>query len=757
MRTTHLKLVTILLCTSLTWATGCSTDADTDNGPADQGQTSGGNNYGTTGKTDITEDQEAFLRAYEEVRSEADAMSSGDFTERYAPNEALSELSFDPTTASDLGRIAELTGMNEAQGELLKQNGFVVLEGTDRHTFENAYSDLYFADMPVLITTDSMLYALHRSYDRILQEMEQTVLAGATERMLKLMHEDLAERLEQGSIPAAQAEAAQDVDVYLTIGRSLIGETPVQPVHDDARVTELVNKILAGVSAEGPDTLTLFGAQSLYDYSQMRPRGHYTDDPLLQRYFKTMMWLGRTEMALVNFVDGQPVFNRVAFDSAFLMNSLLSDSGAMRQWTQINKAIELMVGERDSMNPIDMEAFRTDNSLDSLDAIAGADDETLKKALLNSPYGLQRIMSQIIYTDPKEPEVTLPRVYLLMGQRFVIDSYVFHHVTYDRLQDPRTGEKMRRMLPDPLDVQFALGSNAAADLLAPELERYPYQGTLHELRFLVENHPQDFWEANLYNGWLNALRALNDDTHRGAMPEAMQTRAWDHKTLNTQMASWAELRHDTLLYAKQSYSAGVGCEYPKAYVEPYPEFYQRMAHLGELGMRMASELEQEGFDTARVKSWFENMSGIMSTLEAISTKELNDEPLTEEEWNFLRATIEREMVGCGEVQYDGWYASLFFSRADLGSFKPTIADVHTAPTDENGNNVGWVLHGATGATQLMVFTLTDCEGVHAYVGPVSSYYSVLGEQYKRYTDAEWEQTIYSGQLQRPAWTSSFVR
>ncbi|MEL6179793.1 MAG: DUF3160 domain-containing protein [Myxococcota bacterium] len=757
MPTRQSQFLILLLCATLGWTAACSTDTEDD--PTDPGTHSGSTsaNGGNGDKTDLTQDQEAFLREYETIREEADQMSATAFSQRYAPVEAIRELSFDPTTASDLEAIATTTQMNEAQFELFKQQGFVVLEDSDRFTFENAYSDLYFADMPVLITTDSLLYALHRSYSRILQQLETTYLAEAVEKMLSNMHQALERLLNEGAIPDSMAEAARDVDIYLAVGRSLIGETAVDSIHDDGPTRERVSKVLTGVRDEGPSTLNLFGVQAPYDFSQMRPRGHYTETPLLERYFKTMMWLGRTEMAIVLFdIDGTPVFNRAAFDSASLMNHLLNQGNATEQWRRIDKTIELMVGERDSMNPTDMEAFQAELNLDTLTAMAAMDDAALQSALLKSPYGLQRIMSQIIYTNPKHPEVVLPRVYLLLGQRFVIDSYMFHHVTYDRLKDPQTGNKMTRMLPNPLDVQFALGSNAAGDLLLPEFERYPYQGTLHELRYLVESHPQEFWDANLYNGWLNAIRSLNDDTHHVAMPEAMKTRAWGHKMLNTQMASWAELRHDTLLYAKQSYSAGVGCEYPKAYIEPYPEFYRRMAHLGTLGSAMANELAQEGIETGAAE-WFENMSGIMSTLEAIAIKELQEEPLTEEEWNFLRATIEREMVGCGEVQYDGWYASLFFSRSDLGDFKPTIADVHTAPTDEAGNDVGWVLHGATGATKLMVMALKDCEGVHAYVGPVSSYYSVLGEDYKRYTNEEWTGTIYNGQLERPSWTESFVR
>ena len=40
------------------------------------------------------------------------------------------------------------------------------------------------------------------------------------------------------------------------------------------------------------------------------------------------------------------------------------------------------------------------------------------------------------------------------------------------------------------------------------------------------------------------------------------------KTLTTQLASWTHLRHDTLLYVKQSYSARTACVYPAGYVEP---------------------------------------------------------------------------------------------------------------------------------------------------------------------------------------------
>ena len=49
-------------------------------------------------------------------------------------------------------------------------------------------------------------------------------------------------------------------------------------------------------------------------------------------------------------------------------------------------------------------------------------------------------------------------------------------------------------------------------------------------------------------------------------PASLKGEAWRRKQLRTALASWAELRHDTILSAKQSYTSGVACEFPDAYV-----------------------------------------------------------------------------------------------------------------------------------------------------------------------------------------------
>ncbi len=707
---------------------------------------------------EVGPDVQAFLRDYEGVQLAAAQMEPVDFLETYPQPEFITELGYDPSSAAGLDAIDQTFELSDPQHQVLADKGFVVMASDGATTPEFIYHQIYDSDLPVLITTDSIAYALHRSFDSMLAETERSFLAAEFQGILADLHVQLGAELED--IPPSMDDAVTDLDVYLTVARSLLSETWPTPVASvsggsvDSRVADIID----AVAAEAPGELRLFGAASDYDYSQMRPRGHYEDDPVLQRYFRSLMWLGRTEFAMVTFPDGKTVFHRPAFDAAAILDHLLTASGARPRWQAADRILHTMIGEQDSMSPDDMRSFVEEEKLSSLADVAALSDDGAVAAIMGRNYGLQRIMSQIMFTDPQDPQLVLPRVYLLFGQRFTLDSYVFNNVTYDRLVRPGTDAKLTRMLPDELDAQFVLGNNTAAHLLAPQFEDYPYQGALHELRFLVDSHPDDFWSESFYNGWLGSLRALNaPDSERSRYPAPMRTEAWQHKTLATQAASRAELRHDTLLYAKQSYSGGIECEFTDAYVEPAQGFYLRMEAVGGLGVGLSDEIEAAGYDFSNGRSFFENWASVMNTLAEIARKELDGETLTGEEIAFLGGAIEREIIGCGEVSYDGWYASLFFDRTDLGDYEPTIADVHTAPTDETGAERGWVLHAATGPAQLMVLTVPGCDadGPAAFAGPVSSPRSVLTENYERLTDSEWIQQIDDADT-RLVWTNSFT-
>ena len=696
-------------------------------------------------------------KEYAPVQEQAKQIGVDEFLALYPPPAYVDKLSYDPLTAAGLELIKSYAGLTAEHDELLSTNGFVAVSDSPTTTFATTYLDLYFNDLPVLITADSLLYALHKSFDSILKDLELSVLRAEVDTMLAATHAELGKQLK--GLPGDLTAAARDLDVFLTVGRSLLANDVLASVSGDADVDAKVKDILDAAAALQPKRVELFGVAADYDFSQLQPRGHYEEDPLLQTYFKAMIWLGRTDLPMVTFDEKQnPQFNRRGLEAAFLLDAALVASGADVHWKRVDKTIGLLIGEHDSMSPPDMTKYMDAVGAHSAAELAALPDDILYKKLIDGDYGIQRIMSQIMATDPTDPPVVLPRVFHMMGQRFTIDSYVFNNVTYDRVQDLRTGVKVTRMLPSELDVQFVLGNNAAAPHLKPELDQWGYQGVLHEMRFLVDSHPQEFWDGSFYNGWLSAIRALSDNADFESRPEPMRTAAWADKGLNTQAASWAELRHDTLLYVKQSYSGEPGCEYPDAYVEPVPHFYDRLAHLGDLGGKVMAELAADGFQVQPAADFFAHLGTVSTTLETIAQKELDQQPLAQAEYDFLRGAIEAETVGCGAVQYDGWYGRLFYDVTKIAEFEPTIADVHTAPADADGNPKGWVLHAATGRPMLMVFTMADCSGSRAYIGPISSFHSVLTENFDRKTDSEWQETLGNGNVPaRPSWTESFVR
>jgi hypothetical protein len=373
----------------------------------------------------------------------------------------------------------------------------------------------------------------------------------------------------------------------------------------------------------------------------------------------------------------------------------------------------------------------------------------------------QRINSQILMSDPMSPDQIRPAsAFLLLGQRFVIDSYVEGNVVYDRIT--YQGMKVTRMLPSTLDILFALGNDAAAQLLEPALEQYHYGENLAGLRYLIDSYEPAFWGSSMYNGWLNAIRALNPPDDRSSLPPFMQTAAWWQEKMTTQLASWAELRHDNLLYAKQSYSGGTTCSYPSSYVEPIPSFYRAMRVLADSVVAGLSSPPLGSIDACTwVANYFSTVGPIMDTLEVIAEKELAGTSLSSAEQSFLAGMLTTRQGGlCGNPTiFDGWYKRLFPMGMFVmdGSEDMVVADVHTAPTDEYGNAVGWVLHGGTGPANLALVIATPPGGAPtAFVGPVSSYYEVTTTNFKRLTDEEWKTAYAAAPSGKPSLTHLYA-
>jgi len=636
--------------------------------------------------------------------------------------------------------------LSEGEKALINKNGFVVSERLNRYSFVSALGDIYHKDLPVFVTTDMILHSFHRSYDEILKTVELTSLIPKLEEFLGRLSSAIP-LLEEKYTSDFMKARLKDVDIYLSVARRLLNQQEL-PYYTEN--TNSVDQLITKVLAEEFYTLPFFSeVPRKIDFSQFKPRGHYDSEiyPKLKAYFRAMIWLGRMELYLIapeSLI--KPTLEDVQRQAVMsnLILELKQKSNSEQIYREIEETIEAFVGEQDNVTFSNLETLKSSMGFNYSSALSDTNYfKVYQDTLANQPFAPQKILSQVLIHDPRsEDEIEPASAFMMFGQRFVIDSYISANVVYDKV-------KLKRMLPSTLDILYGIGNDAAVQLLVDDLETYQYSPNLLGVRYLVDAYDDDFWNSTIYNGWLNSIRKLNPPADRTIYPKFMQTAAWWQQKMNSQLASWTELRHDNLLYAKQSYTGGATCSYPYSYVEPLPEFYSAMK---EIALNFKKKMIELNYSDERIEKYFDHFYSVNDTLETIASKELSGTGLNNSEILFLQTMLAEEPSVC-VIEYTGWYPKLFYSGYD---FDFIVADYHTAPTDAGGAMVGWVKHAGTGMIDLMIMNTKLPDGKNiAFVGPVSSYHEYTSTNFFRLTDKEW-QDQYLSEATRPEWTDIYL-
>jgi hypothetical protein len=691
-------------------------------------------------------------------------MSTGDLEKALGMGSVTDPpLSFDPTTSRYFGLVEARLQLTDDEKSILRKQGVVSIDSLEHFGMLTAYVSIYRRDLPVLVTTDSILHALHRSYDEMLKEIEVELFTDTIKQSLEATLGALSKRYRTYKDDQVR-DSARDLDVYLSVALNLLagggspdsGATVVvhSKLDDDRRVEEQ----LVNVISLGPRSTTLNGTTLEVDYSQFKPRGHYTESEELKRYFRTLMWLGRADLGFV-LKPAEPGSGIEAnadrgLRDAALMTLLVREAGVGPRLRAMSSVVDFLVGRADNLRLEQMDDALAKSELGDPGKLAdSAMLARLRSALAGQ--GEQQIRSQPLQGRHEGPEMPLPDVFQLFGQRFVIDSFVLSKVVFDSID--YHGAKPNRQMPSGRDVMAALGNDDAVRLLEPELQQYQYSTNLLSARRVVESYPKEEWASSVYGLWLDALRTLDDPPDPGFFPQVMRREAWRKKHLETQLASWAELRHDTILYAKQSY-ASIACEYPAGYVEPYPAFFERLdtlareaAHrLAVMDVSFGGDLETKARSLRDgYVAFYERFGKTMRYLRWLARKELAGKPFTAEETTFLKKIVTTQVVGCGTLEYNGWYPNLFYEHYPEHP-KPTVADVHTSI------EAGKVLEEGVGDANLLVVAIDNGNDRAVYVGPAYSYYEFTAPLNDRFTDDAWRTLIAENNLPpRPAWTSVF--
>jgi hypothetical protein len=655
----------------------------------------------------------------------------------------------------------EIAHLSKDAKTVLENNRFVVVSTKAYKDMNEAYIAFRKDNLPIFVTTDSILHTTHILFDYLLRTIEISQLMSDLNQLTRAMLKTSLEEYKIIDDEEVKKAACANI-AFFSVAARLLNEREPIPQYIKKGVDHEIKLIK---NHEGFKKSPVVGY--LEDYSQYVPRGHYTRNEEFRSYFKAMMWYGRigfylnpSESLQITEELTKQLTRQALLIVRALNNSSIEGKAALEVWKRIYEPTTFFVGKTDDLDVHDYKdiAFKIYGKIPGVKDLA---DELRLQRFTAEARKLRRpeILSTVVLNiegDKGAKDITCG--FRFMGQRFIPDSYMFQNLVYPKVRSytgssrPFTWVMSQvgpiRGFPRGLDIMAVLGSRYAEDIIKEEgdNEYKRYNEQLAKLKKEFDLKKEE-WSSNLYWSWLYCLKPLLSSS-RVNVPPFIQSRAWGGKGLCTVLGSWAELRHDTILYAKQSYTMMATGLPPRpqlthGYVEPYPEVYNRVGGVIE---RMRKGLILRGILDKRIEENLMRYERLLDTLETISKKELSGEALTEEEYRTIW-NIGSTLQSITEFPHD------IMSRITSGTDEKmaVIADVHTDP------NSGQVLEEAVGFP-FIIYVRVSIKGKDQTVqGPVFSYYEFKQPMADRLTDEKWQKMLEEGQGPLlPRWTGKFI-
>ncbi len=664
------------------------------------------------------------------------------------PSIAMDAVALDLSNVKYSGRFAYMfngeSKVYAPMAEKLKENQFCVFPSQSYSEYFDLYEYNRYAEFPNFVTVDSLMHTYHLYFAYLMRQTEKSYLAPDLAGLSRTMTDVSMQQYNALKGTAWESAAKRDV-AYFYIAARLQDKSYGAPLQD-ADFTALVDTELERIeSASGIGTCGI--TEDYEDYTQYKPRGYYEGDPQLEDYFRAMMWYGR-----INF----PCDDIDMMRSAALISKCI-DVGGSSKWSRIYDVTSFFAGASDDPGYYETRAVFEDVYGGVPDTQTLAGDEGQFQTFCGKLIGLPKPQVNSVPVDDGEDPV-VPG-FRFMGQRFTVDAAIMQQLIYSAVKENPAQDK--RMLPDTLDVTAALGSKVSRDILKEQgaFDFQNYTENMDKVSAAYNNDDPAIWNASIYSAWLNTLRPLLSGRGEG-YPLYKRSEEWEKKSVETFAGSFAELKHDTILYSKAVMAEMGGGDDgeivdDRGYVDPEPEVYSRFAALAG---QTAAGLKGYGMLAGKEEEDLSRLKDIAMMLLTISEKELRSEGLTDEEYEFIRS------YG-GELEH--FWLEANQDKVDEPLYKSAqapcqiIADIATDPN-------GAVLEVGTGNVHTM-FVVFPIDGeLHVGSGGVYSFYQFAQPMSERLTDTEWRKMLQRWYLDddmnpvqndtvpvQPGWTQSY--
>ncbi len=630
-----------------------------------------------------------------------------------------------------------------------------------------------------LITTDAVLHAFHKYFENTLEKLEKEELGAK----LRTFAENLQARAlacMDGSLDTTVAFRCENIAAQITVARALVENAQWEkPDYFDTTEAQFnwneEDKTIDGIanakawletyrsrfstelySAMEQELTDIYAASDLgksplfgqyykdliTDYTQFTPRSHYTKTSSLRAYFRAMMYLGRS-----TYIFGE----EVGVQDTLILSWLMSDPSVLEPWNEIMKITGFYAGQADDVIYSVWRDYVVDTLGDiEISATVAVDQAKIDALIMNlnelePPKILSdAIVSEEVFGMTKEDLLNATKGFRIFGQRFTYDAWILNSLT----AGDEISEVNLPSTPSALFVNAAFGDETAkafsGDVLMQDFgfasaEIEAFNGKLDEIAADIAAVTDDSWFMSMGSAWLELLGTLTGEYGDG-YPLFMQSQAYMEKQIQTFLGSYTELKHDTLLYAKQSYAEmGAGFDegdippVVKGFVEPNMEFWYKLQRL--------VTFTRQGFEANDLLSdqiyKLEKLEEAVDFYAMIAEKELKGEQITDEEYEKLRTEdlewIAAPMEDMGDVMMDEEE-----KRAAM------IADIHTDVLKSQ------ILYEAVGRPYVMIAYVANEGSPRLTTGLTFNHYETTGPLGgERYTDESWEEWVYTDSSKMP--------
>ena len=620
--------------------------------------------------------------------------------------------------------------------EKLQQNNFVITKGNNLQLF-HAYEENDYRQVPNFITTDLYLQAFHMYFSYILKSLEKQHIIPTLEMLCHSFNAaciKLAEQTEDESLKdmAEHAATFYAIPYYLLTNKTLTVPSKYETEYQEE--IEHINKQEDNFS----DFLSYKDAY--FPYSLFKPRGHYTREPQLQAYFKAMMWLQTACFCR----EQQEQLKRSIFQAAVLCTyKSIDQTPLIKLYQHIYTPLTFLMGEADNLSIFDIaRILEKNNAIHIEDALTAGQIEKVNQALIELAKHKNNIKPQI--------EITCRDKINFMPQRYLSDNEVIQ-----KLVD--VNPNSQRAYPKGLDVFATFGTGTAESLLI-DFYKEPnnwseYSKELQQLKDKFKTSKST--QLSVYELWMKSLLTMQQTDKNN--PGFMQTPEWGYKNLNTALASWAELKHDAILYGEQPMAAECGGAGPPdpivvGYVEPNLPFWRKMENILQATRLI---LQQNDCMTDDLKGKTDQLNDYVTFLIQVTEKELRGEKLTEPEYRtleYMGSSIEYFTLSVvdPDLHLDDWSLVQGPDKSIA-----IVADIYTR--NIRGCNKNGILHIATGNAN-NIYVVVEIEGnLYLTRGATFSYYEFVQPLGTRLTDEEWQKMLEEKKAPAvPEWMKSIL-